>query len=162
VDTNGTLSIAQETLLLTTLLVRSDPPGADILIDGFPTGLTTPWLVRNLSAGRHRILVSVPGYIPQEQEVIQLDIPGDGPDAIAEFILESYPYGSLEITSNPPGARIFLHQRDTGEKTPHLFPYLDIGSYDVKVESTSDSRTLYNLMVTPYRTTSVQVNLSVF
>jgi hypothetical protein len=162
VDANGTLFLERGTLPLTTLLIRSNPPGADILVDGFPTGLTTPWPVRNLSAGRHRIEVSAPGYIPQEREIFLLDLPGGGPDAVMEFSLESYTYGSLEITSTPPGARIFLYQRDTGEKTPHVFPYLGIGSYDAKVVSSSDSRTLYDLTVTPYRTTSAHVNLSDF
>ncbi len=162
IDHNGTLQVRrQDPSALTTLQVVSDPRGADILVDGFPTGLTTPAVIRNLSPGSHRVLVSAPGYLPREELIIQQDMPGEGPDNVHEFFLDSNAYGSLELTSTPPGARIFIFQRDTGEKTPHVFPYLDIGTYDVKLEGEADSRTFYGITVTPYGHTSRHVNLSV-
>jgi hypothetical protein len=161
VDTSGTLSLVREAVPLSTVLVRSNPRGADILVDGFPTGLATPSLVRNLSAGRHRVLVSAPGYVPQDLEITQLDIPGEGPDQVVDVFLETYSHGALTVESTPSGAKIFLFQRDTGEKTPHTFPYLKVGTYTVKVESASDSRTLYDVTVTPYGNTRTHANLSV-
>jgi hypothetical protein len=161
VDSSGNLSLTREEVHLTSVLVRSNPPGADILVDGFPTGVATPSLIRNLSAGRHRVLVSAPGYIPQDLEITQVDIPGDGPDQVMDVFLEAYPYGALTVESTPPGARIFLFQRDTGATTPHTFLYLKVGTYDVKVESASDSRILYDVTVTPYGNTRTHANLSV-
>jgi hypothetical protein len=160
VDSSGTLTLTREEVPLTTVLVRSNPRGADILIDGFSTGLATPSVVRNLSAGRHRVLVSTPGYVPQELEITQVDLPGEGPDQVMDVFLETYPHGALTVESTPPGAKIFLFQRDTGATTPHTFPYLKVGTYEVKLESASDSQTLSDVTVTPYGNTRVHANLT--
>jgi hypothetical protein len=41
--------------------VASDPPGAQILIDGADTGKTTPQPKLPLKAGHHKLTVSLPG-----------------------------------------------------------------------------------------------------
>jgi len=160
-DSGRTLSLERGDPPLSAVLVRSDPQGADIFIDGFPTGLATPSLIRNLSPGRHRVMVSAPGYLPQDVEITQVDLPGEGPDQVVDVFLETYAHGALTVETTPPGAKILLFQRDTGQMTPHTFPYLKVGTYDVKVESASDSRTLYDVTVTPYGNTRIHANLSV-
>ena len=47
--------------------VSSSPSGADILVDGLPTGYTTPWTIQNVLDGFHKITVSKPGYLPSEK-----------------------------------------------------------------------------------------------
>lgn len=48
--------------------VTSEPVGADIFVDGFPTGLHTPYIITNLSAGPHTVFVSLPGHLPDEKK----------------------------------------------------------------------------------------------
>ncbi|MFY9800395.1 MAG: DUF3344 domain-containing protein, partial [Methanoregula sp.] len=51
------------------IFVDSHPQGAEVFIDGFRTGLATPYSFTNISDGPHRIMVSKPGYIPQERKI---------------------------------------------------------------------------------------------
>ena len=44
------------------LFVTSDPPGADLLLDGRPLERATPVLVRGLAPGEHTVRISRPGY----------------------------------------------------------------------------------------------------
>ncbi|MFA5613958.1 MAG: PEGA domain-containing protein [Methanoculleus sp.] len=135
------------------LLVTSTPAGAAIAIDGFQTGFATPYLVDNISEGRHLVSVSRPGYIPEEREIL---LAASSSDATAKFILEPYTYGSLSVSSTPADARIYLFGRDTGEKTPHTFHYLPIGSYPVKV--TGVNRTVTeDVLITPYQIARMEV-----
>ena len=48
------------------LLLRSDPPGGDITVDGEAAGTTPRTLT--LSPGKHQIMVSTPGHIPASLE----------------------------------------------------------------------------------------------
>ena len=135
------------------ILVTSAPAGAAIAIDGFQTGFATPYLVDNVSGGKHLVSVSKPGYIPEEREIL-LTV-GSG-DATAKFILEPYTYGSLSVSSTPADAKIYLFGRDTGEKTPHTFHYLPIGSYPVKV--TEVNRTVTeDVLIAPYQIARMEV-----
>ncbi|HMF44204.1 MAG TPA: serine/threonine-protein kinase [Polyangia bacterium] len=53
-----------------TLEIRSDPPGAHILVDGNPSGLRTPATLAGLSAGiTVRIGLDKPGYQPASEAV---------------------------------------------------------------------------------------------
>jgi len=141
------------------MLVTSVPAGAAISVDGFLTGYATPYVIADVSAGKHLVSVSKPGYIPAEQEITLTDNPGDACDATVKFTLEPYTWGSLAVSSTPEGARIYLFGRDTGEVTPHTFHYLNIGSYPVKVVGESGSKTIEDVVVSPYATTDCHADL---
>jgi len=142
------------------LLVTSVPSGAAISIDGFQTGFATPYGITNVSEGKHLVSVSKPGYIPAEQEVLLVDKPGDACDATVKVTLEPYPWGSLAVSSTPSDTKIYLFGRDTGERTPHTFHYLDIGSYPVKIVGKSGSKTIEDVIVSPYATVECHVDLT--
>ncbi len=137
--------------------VVSDPPGALVFVDGYPTDLRTPAVVRDLSSGRHTITLSLPGYLPANGEIT---IPPGAPAGAGGTIrstLTEYPCGSLSVNSTPPGAKIYLYGRYTGETTPHTFPGMRIGAYAVKVVGETKSRTIENVVVAPGATVDCTV-----
>lgn len=113
--------------------VTSSPPGARIVVDGFPTGMRTPAVVGNLSPGRHRVTVSVPGYIPAEKVVTLVDFPAEPVDMMIDLVLIMYPSGNMTIESQPQGARVYMFGKDTGKMTPARFEFLQIGTVKGKV-----------------------------
>jgi len=73
--------------------------------------------------------------------------------------LQEDPLGSLNITSTPPGAKVYLSGRNTGEKTPVVIPSLPIGIYTVKLVGEEESRT-YEVVITPGDEKSVHAEFS--
>jgi hypothetical protein len=115
------------------LKIESNPDGADILIDGFPTGKTTPHTFDQVSAGMHRVSISKPGYYPSD-ETITVPITSDNTSVQRQFsMLENYGEGTITADSMPPGASIYLNGWSTSEATPHTFDHLKIGFYEVVV-----------------------------
>ncbi len=117
------------------LLIESSPANAEIFIDGARTGNRTPFLVRGLSEGPHRIMVSMPGF-ESLQRVI--GIPRTDDETIKEplsFTLETYPCGPLRIESYPEGAAIYLDGLATGEKTPLSFSGIPVGIHELTLRS---------------------------
>jgi hypothetical protein len=115
------------------LKIESNPDGADILIDGFPTGKMTPWTFNQVSAGQHRVSLSKPGYYPSD-EMITVPIMADNTTVQRLFyLLENYGEGTITVDSMPGGASIYLNGWSTGEVTPHTFDHLKIGFYEVVV-----------------------------
>jgi hypothetical protein len=128
--------------------------------DGFATGVATPYCVGNLSAGRHLISVSKPGYAPAERTVVLKGAGTSGPDANVDLRMDPYAYGSLSVESTPSSAKIYLFGKDTGEKTPFTFYYIPMGSYDVKVVGKNGSKTIPDVVVGPYQNTECEVDLT--
>ncbi|NLM29138.1 MAG: PEGA domain-containing protein [Methanomicrobiales archaeon] len=139
------------------ITIRSDPGGAGVFIDGFPTGKVTPCRIDGISPGQHRILVSKPGYLPAE-EVISIQEGARTGGAIT-CALREYVSGDLLVESTVPDAKIYLYGRYTGEKAPHTFPAMCIGIYDVRAVSENDSKTVWDVLVTPGETTICRVVL---
>ncbi len=132
------------------LRINSNPGGAAVFIDGFPTGKVTPCRVEGLSPGQHRILASKPGYIPAEDTIT---IPeGAGTGGAVTCTLREYTDGSLLVDSTIPDARIYLYGRYTGEKTPHTFTGMSIGTYEVRVVTENASKTIKDVLVAPGET----------
>jgi serine/threonine protein kinase len=103
----------------------TDPPNAQMTIDGNSVQVCKTPCMLPLSPGRHSLSVSLDGYrpyprvfnVPQEREI---------------FLQLSKAGGTLSVTSNPPGATIEINGEMQSKRTPAIFNYVP-GSYRVKV-----------------------------
>lgn len=128
------MSLEKSTEPHPSLLVTSAPEGAEIFIDGFRTGYTTPHTFTGVSGGLHRVMVSKPGLYPVEQ-LVTVEIRGtDTAPQKVYFTMENYGEGTLVVDSLPGGASIFLNGWSPGETTPHIFDHMKIGFYEIIVQ----------------------------
>ncbi|MBP7077398.1 MAG: SUMF1/EgtB/PvdO family nonheme iron enzyme [Bacteroidales bacterium] len=99
--------------------VNSSPEsGADVLLDGKPTGQKTPCTLTEILSGNHRITIKKTMYYDAWQEVTVED------DKTATAALTMNPaYGELDITTNP-SADIYIDDVKVGS-----------GSYSVRKSS---------------------------
>ncbi|MFA5295805.1 MAG: PEGA domain-containing protein [Methanoregulaceae archaeon] len=120
--------------------VLSDPDGADVLVDGFPTGLKTPCVIENLSDGVHYFAISKPGYIPQEKSFRVMFDPRNDIEGEVKASLDPYVYGELAANSSPTGATVVIDKYNFRRKTPCVLPFMPIGSYSMKVSQGGTTR----------------------
>ncbi|HUA17452.1 MAG TPA: protein kinase [Bryobacteraceae bacterium] len=103
----------------------TEPPGAQVTVDGNGTQVCRTPCIMPLSPGRHAVSVDLRGYrsypkvinVPQDSDV---------------FLQLAKATGTLSITSNPPGASIEIDGLTQAKKTPALFD-LPPGNYRVRV-----------------------------
>jgi len=111
------------------IFVKSDPSGAEIVLDHLSTGKMTPDTIFDLMVGDHIVSVTKSGYsvFPESSivEVIENSVITVG------FILAQNK-GKLSVNSSPEGADIYLNYENTGEWSPHTFE-LPEGRYVVSV-----------------------------
>jgi hypothetical protein len=139
--------------------VDSNPRGADVFIDGFRIGYTTPCIFGNISDGLHRIMVTKDGYLPQER---LFDLPY-GADPLyrksVDFVLNEYQSGYLSVNSVPEGGKVSIDNLFTGEVTPVLFKSLPIGTHTIKVTVVNTSKT-FDATVTPLEMTNLTADFT--
>ena len=122
------------------LLIRTDPPGVDVTVDGLPQG-QTPLSLPDVTFGTHRLVVSSPGYETQDRDVtltkdtavaavsMNLLSSSSPPDRPADQLER----GSVFVDSRPPGASVFLDNRSIGI-TPVLATDIALGSHRIRLE----------------------------
>ena len=98
-----------------TLDIASDPPEAEIKIDGKFVGLT-PKVVKKVDAGPHKVELAKKGYAKWKQDVTVSA--GPGKQKIEATLLK---LGVLLLQSTPPGAKAYYKSRYIG-KTPVNVP----------------------------------------
>ncbi|PIR21002.1 MAG: hypothetical protein COV45_03815 [Deltaproteobacteria bacterium CG11_big_fil_rev_8_21_14_0_20_47_16] len=132
------------------------PAGAEILLDGAPTGKFTPDTINNITLNaNHRLLLRKEGYTDYEQifnltndtpQTVEItlqskpEIPATPPPAvepekpvqkveekIEEKKVEPVKQLTLSVRSTPAGAKMVLDGRSVGT-TPGKLPALDVGS----------------------------------
>jgi len=120
------------------LLVRTDPPGADVSIDGVNRG-QTPLSLRDVGYGTHRLEVSAVGYASHVREVMLSDeasiaaVRVQLAAADAASSTDVGIVGSIVVDSRPPGSRVLIDGRVVGV-TPVLVPDLVPGVHRVRIE----------------------------
>jgi hypothetical protein len=133
------------------LLIRSEPAGATVIVDGREYGIT-PAIVRGLERGTHRVRVVREGYVPEERNVTvtrsqpapSLLVTLEARRPAAERISQAPPAppaastierytGSLVVESLPPGATVFLDNKTVG-KTPLTLNGVHAGEHVVRLE----------------------------
>ena len=129
------------------LLVRSMPPGAEVLVNGESRG-TTPMALAELPYGPYEVEVTLAGYGSRRTQFIldeadpigsfDADLtagPGEpsaagaapaGPAPGAEVAI-----GSILAETRPPGAAVWVDQRLVGE-TPMLIPDVPAGAHQIE------------------------------
>ena len=113
------------------LLVRSMPPGAEVIVNGQSRG-TTPLALTELPYGPYEVEVAIAGY-PSRRERFVLDAgdpigslnadlaappaaaPAAGGAAAGSPAAERVEIGSIRAETRPPGAAVWLDQRLVGE-----------------------------------------------
>lgn len=113
------------------LAVWSVPPGAEILVDGRPTGFRTPALVQSLPVGTHTVQMRRDGCDDWSQAVVVLQ------DRTLSLQAPLSPSrrnrGRLAIQSQPPRAAIRLDGVPTGRVTPETLDTVPVGSHRVEL-----------------------------
>jgi len=112
------------------LYAASMPLSAEIFIDGIDQNLTTPATITNLPVGSHTVKLTKTGY--QEWTGTVTIVAG-----ATQYINPTLPplttTGSLEITTIPPGARVYLDGTDQQKVTPATITNLTAGSHPYKL-----------------------------
>jgi hypothetical protein len=138
------------------LVVRSNPPGASVTLDGRWRG-RTPLTLEKVPFARHTLRVVQQGYAVSEQEValtaddpartVSVELaraPRAASPALGNTARPSPPpartasapssfTGSLYVDSRPRGANVFLDGKRVGT-TPMRLPEVSIGSHVVRLE----------------------------
>jgi hypothetical protein len=104
--------------LLTTIVVKSTPPGAWVFLDDMRHKEPTPTVIEKVPVGgRCEIRVQKRGYKPWVRTVE----PESGEPLPVEATLERLA-GTIVVKSTPPGASVFLDGKEVSGSTPIEFP----------------------------------------
>jgi TolB-like protein len=111
------------------LEVTSNPPGADILLDGESTGKRTPHTFPRMRAREYEVTISLPPlYLPQVRRVRL----ADGKKSRLDAVLDAN-FGGLDITSEPSAMPVLVDGSPVGI-TPLTLPTLSAGLHEVEVK----------------------------
>jgi serine/threonine protein kinase len=120
-----------------TMSITSEPPGAEILIDGIPRGRAP--LRIELPARPHELIAQLGGW-PAERQALAVE--GQHENA-AHFVFAN---GSVKITSAPGGATVLANARALGQ-TPLV------------IEGVKPGDVIYELQLAGYKPASVSGNV---
>jgi hypothetical protein len=109
----------------------TEPPGAQVVIDGNSAATCKTPCVLPLSAGRHALTVQLTGYRPYPRV---FNVPQDSD----VFLQLAKVTGTLNVTSEPVGATIDLDGALQSNRTPAIFNLVP-GTYHIKVARGGES-----------------------
>jgi hypothetical protein len=138
--------------LMATLVVKSDPPGANIYVDGRDTGTKTPGQI-GMDKGQHVVLVRMPGYLDETMNAQfalgqtfnfspTLRRLGNTDDIKTVGKMSKLfggkgqaAQGTLSIRTRPKGAQIAINQHLLDKNSP-VDVALDPGNYVIDITLT--------------------------
>ena len=118
-------AIAENSGVAQSVQFLTEPPGAQVTVDGSASLECRTPCVLPLSGGRHALTVQMAGYRPYPRV---FNVPQDGDI----FLKLSKAVGTVNVTSDPPGASIELDGKMQSERTPAIFNLVP-GKYHIKV-----------------------------
>jgi hypothetical protein len=93
------------------LVVTSEPSGAEIALDGTPTGQRTPAVIEGVAVHQpHEVQLSGPTLRPTAVPVK----PAPGQLSLRVHAQLGSAFGAIEVLSDPPGAQVLLDDRPVG------------------------------------------------
>ncbi|MCX6693138.1 MAG: PEGA domain-containing protein [Methanomicrobiales archaeon] len=93
-----------------TLHITSDPPGAEVFLNGAPTGRLCPTSFEGLGAGDYTVTVLLKGYVPPVNKTVVLFL---NSFENVHFALNSGDIPAIVINGTPPQSRIAMARNQT-------------------------------------------------
>ncbi len=107
-----------------TISVTTHPAGAKVTLDGKEMPSLSPTQIPDLELNKtYTLKLEKPDYQPVEERITVYSIE----PTKYEKKLEEIRYGSVEVSSSPTGAKIFVNNQDTGLVTPSKVSKLEVG-----------------------------------
>ena len=124
------------------IIVESEPAGAQIILDNNNTNKVTHDTLKNVNMGSHTIILKLDGYL---DDTLKVSISSDVPTAKVHRVLTAL--GIIHVRSNPIGAQIYLDNNNTGKTTDHDFFNVAYGSHSItlKLSGYKDTTTTRNI-----------------
>lgn len=110
------------------VMVTSEPASATATLDNDPSASCKTPCVLHVMPGRHTVSINQPGFQQESREVRIIDSPYEMP-----LVTLRARGGTIMVSSNPPGATIFLNDKPTDKVTPARLSVVP-GAYNVRVE----------------------------
>lgn len=111
-----------------TLIVESIPTGATIILDGEPTRIITPATIE-IEPGSHQLKLELAGY--QDYYVNFTVEDGDIYEVLAQMVLSVNT--TLNVTTTPVGASIYIDGAYTGYFTPSIISGIPLGYHFIRI-----------------------------
>lgn len=108
------------------LVVFSEPSSADVYVDDKYYG-RTPITIQKIPAGKRMVTVRLSGYADWSDEVVI------EPGKIGQVNVKLKLAGTLQVSSSPPGAKVYLNGKYIGE-TPLSNSNIPEGTHNLSVE----------------------------
>lgn len=111
---------------LGTIFIKTEPPGAEVMLDGKPVG-SSPVTVDEVSAGEHLIVAQKGEH--RAQTTVHLR-----PEALERVVLTlaEAPPVKLKVFSTPPEARVYIDDEEVGV-TPLVLPSVRSGKCRIRL-----------------------------
>lgn len=147
-----TLIASDETVYYGFIFIDSNPSGAAIFKDGKNTGRFTPDSLRYLPSGNYSVTLKLK-YFRDTSFSVQLSDPD-----LKEYLIDYYSnplmLGSINFTSDPLGAKIFINDSSIQAVTPFFQKNVKPGSYVVRYQKDNHRDATINVLVESNKTAS--------
>jgi hypothetical protein len=142
-----------------TLFVRSEPPGAQVLLDGKTIENTTPLTIDKLKPGQYTIRVIKADLSADEEVVVR---PGETRQVSLELVKAKT---QLKVISSPLDAEVYINKRPNkhtkpDEKTPIVFPDIQDKNVKISLFKIGYHDTAISMPITPFQMNNCFVELS--
>lgn len=130
-----------------TLIVRTNPTGATLTLDGVPGSFTSPHTFTNILAQGYTLRISLTDY---EEEVMQVGVSPERPNVQTIELIPTFGF----ITITTPNATLFLQEEGTDIETRRTYTpgqplRLDVGRYAYRLSRPEHADATGTFEITP-------------
>ncbi|MDP6598437.1 MAG: PEGA domain-containing protein [Candidatus Poribacteria bacterium] len=141
------------------LVVNSHPPGAGVYLDGVLQSGQTPFSTK-IDLRAHQLKLSLAGYQDWTHQIRTSADQSTASVQLSATLKKVKPLtGSLYISSNPKGARIFLGDKRQNQETPTTLKALATGLHSIKLTLSDYQDYQQQVTVEANQTTELKVDL---
>jgi hypothetical protein len=139
------------------IFVSSTPSGASVYLDDVYMNKITPCLLSEVVVGPHTIKLTKSGY---DDVKINVSVTAGRTFHLHENLTVSTRYGSINISSDPSGAKVYLDGNYTGETTPKNISKVVVGDHIIKLTKSDYDDEIRNVSISVGETLRLHENLT--